>query len=318
MTSPVFTLNDGNKMPRLGFGTWRASVGTVKNAVIEAAKVGFRSFDCAYVYDNEKEVGEAFEELFTNGGFKREDFFIASKLWNVDHRPERVRPACEKTLKDLRLTYLDLYIMHKPVAYVPGEGNQPRDEKGKPKIDKVPVEVTWAAMEELVALKLVKSLGTSTFPIGILHNLLMGCKIKPVSNQVELHPFLHEDDLVEFCGQHGIFVVAFSPLARPGEAKNDFFNILKNETIVRIAAKYKKTPAQIALAWNLQRAPNIGVIPKSVTPSRIAENFQVYDFTLDADDLKEIGKLNRQFRFSRPKIQFGIGFLGDENYIDSL
>lgn len=208
--------------------------------------------------------------------------------------------------------------MHKPIAFIPGEGWVPKDEKGKYKYDKVPVEVTWAAMEELVSQKLVKSIGVSTFPVGILHNLLMGCKIKPVCNQVELHPFLHENDLIAYCAAEGIFVTAFSPLARPGEAGNPFFDILKNESIAKIAAKHSRTPAQIALHWNLQRAPNVGVIPKSVTPSRIQENVQVYDFGLDAEDMQEMSLLNRQYRFSRPKGSLGVGFLGDEHYLDAL
>lgn len=317
-TSQVFIQNNGFVMPRLGFGTFKSPRDTVRNAVLQAAKTGYRHIDCAAIYENEAEIGEAFEEMFTKLGYKREEFYITSKLWHVDHRPERVKVACEKTLKDLRLTYLDLYLIHKPLAFVPGEGNFPKDGNGKFKIDKVPVEATWRAMEELVALKLVKSIGTSTFPIGILHNLLMGCTIKPACNQVELHPFLHEDDLIEYCAAEGIIVTAFSPLAKAGESTNPSINILKNETLLKIATKHKKTPAQIALRWNLQRAPNIGVLPKSVTPARIAENFQVYDFSLDGEDMTEIATLNRQYRFSRPKVQFGVGFLGDEHYLDTI
>ncbi|KAH7821962.1 putative aldehyde reductase [Monocercomonoides exilis] len=303
---PMSTLKSGAKIPCVGLGTWEAPKGEVGNGIKSAIEAGYRHFDLAAVYGNEKECGEAFAEIFKSGIVKREDLWITSKLWNSEHRPERVLAACQKTLADLQLTYLDLYLIHWPVAHVPKDEPEQTDSRGFTKIDHVPIAATWAAMEELVAKGLVKHIGVSNFTVALLNDLLNSCKIQPEVNQIEMHPYNQQWDLVEYCQRQGIHCTAYSPLVRVGTVHGLPVNVMTDPVIGKIAEKHKKTPAQIAIRWQFQRMPNISVIPKSTKKERVIENFNVFDFALDDEDLKEIRALDRGFRVCQPIDFFGL------------
>lgn len=283
-------------MPILGLGTWRSEKGKVYESVKLALKIGYPHVDCAHVYDNEHEVGQALEESFASG-LKREDVFITSKLWNTYHEPHLVPKAIERTLSDLKLDYLDLYLIHWPVSFESGGSNFPKDGD-KFRFTDVPIEDTWKAMEELVKQGKTKSIGVSNFPIGILKKVLAIATIPPAVNQFESHPYLPCDELIAFCKQHNIHVTAYSPLGNPDWAKvtgSSFPGLLDNEVIQKIAKKHNKSTAHVLIRWHIER--EVIVLAKSTTPSRIESNLQVFDFKLDEDDLaaiNELGKVNQR------------------------
>ncbi|WP_404457420.1 aldo/keto reductase [Oceanobacillus kapialis] len=259
------TLNNGLKMPQLGFGVWQVPDEEATPAVEKALEVGYRSIDTAKVYANENGVGKA----IANKNIPREELFITTKVWNSDQGYENTLQAFDASLEKLGLDYVDLYLIHWPT----------------PKFDQY-VE-TYKALEKLYKDGRVKAIGVCNFNIDHLERLLDECEIVPVVNQVECHPYLQQAELKDFCDKHNIYLEAWSPLMQGGE-------VLNNKVVTDIAEKYSKTPAQVILRWHLQY--NNIVIPKSVTPSRIEENFDVFDFELSEADLEEIKGLDRNER----------------------
>ncbi|XP_059567880.1 aldo-keto reductase family 1 member D1 isoform X2 [Myotis daubentonii] len=255
-------LSDGNSIPIIGLGTYSepklTSKGSCKTSVKMAIDVGYRHIDGAYIYRNEDEVGEAIREKIAEGRVKREDIFYCGKLWSTHFEPERVRPYLEKTLKALQLDYVDLYIIEMPMALKPGDEFYPKDEYGNWLYHNSNLCATW---------------------------------------EVECHPYFTQRKLLEFCQQHDIVIVAYSPL---GTSRNPLWvnvsipPLLKDELLNSLGKKYNKTAAQVALRFNIQR--RIVVIPKSFNPKRIKENFQIFDFSLTEEEMKSVEALNKDVR----------------------
>lgn len=291
------SLNNNNKLPVIGLGTWASPKNLVGDAVKFAIqKAGYEHIDCASIYGNEAEIGPAFQEIFKH--FSREKVFITSKLWCNDHRSEDVLKACKKSLSDLKLDYLDLYLVHWDVAFKPGNETEPVDEDGYAIRENVSTKETWEAMEELVKKGLVKSIGVANFSVQSIIDLLSYCKIRPAVNQIELHPYNTQTQLLEFLNHEEIAVTAYSPLGTPGSIDQREPILINDETVSRISRKHKKTPAQILLAWGLQR--DTAVIPKSTNPQRISENVESLEIVLDQEDVNDLNALNRNYRFVDP------------------
>ena len=295
-------LNNRSEIPALGFGTLIPDPIETKKAVKTALEVGFRQFDCAERYRNEKEVGEAIKEVFKEGKIKREELFVGTKLWNNNHRPERVKPAFEASLKKLQLDYVDLYLIHTPFAFKPGEEQDPRDENGKVIYDEgVTLLDTWRALENLMDQGRCKAIGLSDIGLEKVQEIFESARIKPAVVQVESHPYLPQWDLLDFCKKKGIVLHAFAPLGHGIEPK-----LVEDPVITTISKRLKKTPAQVLLAWALQRGT--APITTSKNPNRIKENFDIS--ALPEDAMKEIREgINTQYRYN-PVTETGIpGFI---------
>jgi diketogulonate reductase-like aldo/keto reductase len=267
-------------IPAVGFGTLIPDPVAAKQAVKTALEVGFRHIDGAEAYRNEDVVGHALKEAFDDGIVRREELFVTMKLWNNNHRPERVKPAMEASLRRLQLDYLDGYLIHTPFAFQPGDEQYPKDEEGRPIYDTgVTLLETWRAMERLVDEGKCKSIGLSDIRLDKLQEIVANARIKPAVVQVECHPYLPEWDLLDFCSKHGIVLLAFAPLGHGMEPRLPDDPVLK-----AIARRVGKTPAQVALAWAVQRGT--AYLTTSTNPDHIRENFDISP--LPADALQEI------------------------------
>ncbi|MCM1323891.1 MAG: aldo/keto reductase [Acetobacter sp.] len=281
-------LNNETKMPILGLGTWKSELSDVYSAVRWALKLGYSHFDCAAVYNNEEAIGQAFADAMREDDLQREDIFVTSKLWNNMHKPEDVKPALQETLKRLKLEYLDLYLVHWPVAQKK-EAVMPLKPEDMLSLEEVPLSDTWGAMEELYNEGLCKAIGVSNFGSQKLTELMMTAEVNPMVNQVESHPYLPQNELLEFCKKNMIAMTAYAPLGSGSSI------MLEDETVRQIAEKNKATPAQVLLAWNMARG--VAVIPKAVNEQHLQENIASLNVTLDEADIAALSELNKNERF---------------------
>jgi len=316
-SSKTFKLNNGVIIPGVGFGTF-ASEGTkgdTYRAVSHALKVGYRHLDCAWYYQNEDEVGEAVRDfLAQNPSVKRSDLFITTKVWSHLHEPDEVKWSLENSLEKLQVDYVDLFLLHWPIAVEKDQKNMPKlGADGKYIIKKGLTEnpePTWRAMEELYAAGKARAIGVSNWTIPGLKKLLQIAKVKPAVNQIEIHPFLPNTELVEFCLSHGILPEAYSPLGSQDQAPNTGEKVRTNPALNEVAERSGNTLAQVLLAWGLRRG--YAVLPKSSTPSRINSNLQVP--TLSDADFEAVNKVaeGRHTRFVDMKDTFGYDVWADE------
>jgi alcohol dehydrogenase (NADP+) len=277
-------------MPALGFGTLIPDPAATRTAVANALKVGFRHFDCAERYRNEREVGEALQSGFAAGAVTRKEVFITTKLWNTNHRPERVGPAFDASCGRLGVHYVDLYLSHTPFAFQPGDNMEPRDQSGNIIYDQgVTLLETWKAMESLVDQGKCGAIGLSDIVLEKLTPLYEAARIKPAVVQVESHPYLPQTELLDFCQQKGIVLLAFAPLghgARPGP--------LEDPAVLAIAKQTSLTPAQVLLAWGIQRGT--AVLTTAKTLDRATENYNISEIPKSA--VEQINQIQTRLRLN--------------------
>jgi D-xylose reductase len=312
MDVATLRLANGDRLPAIGLGLWKIEKAKAAHTVDAAAACGYRHFDSAYDYGNEPETGEGLRGVLSSGACKREDLWVTSKLWNTYHEPKYVRPALEQSLKYLQLDYLDLYLIHFPIAlnyvsferYPPGWFFDPDAPQPRMEPIKVSIADTWRAMEDLVRAGLVRNIGVCNFNIALLRDLLSCAETAPAVLQVEMHPFLTQDKLVRFCREQGIAVTAFSPLGAASYYQigmaGEGDSALDQPAVTQIAIAHGKSPAQVLLRWGVQRGTS--VIPKSTRSERLRENISIFDFELSADEMSAITALNRNRRFNDPGV----------------
>jgi len=299
--------------PPVGLGLWKIERARTAGLVEEAIRTGYRHLDAAADYGNEAEAGAGIRAALGAGVCRRDELWVTSKLWNTYHHPHHVRPAAERSLRDLGVERLDLYLVHFPIAlrYVPFEERYPAGwihdpHAAAPRMEmvRVPLAETWGAMEELVSAGLVRHIGVCNYGTALLRDLLAQARIPPAVLQVELHPLLAQEPLLRFCREQGIAVTAFSPLGAPsylplGMARAEE-SLLEHPVVVEAARGVGRTPAQVLLRWGVQRGT--GVIPKTSRRERLAENLALFDFTLPAESMAAISALDRQRRFNDPGV----------------
>lgn len=308
-TNKYIKLNNGIEIPQIGFGCWKVKKETCAQQVYDAIKCGYRLFDGAMDYGNEKEIGEGISRALKEKIVTREELFIVSKLWNSYHHPDNVPKALHKVLSDLNLDYLDIFYIHFPIAqkFVPFEKKYPTGfycgENGW-EFENVSLASTWAAMEELVRKGLVKSIGISNFTGALIEDLLRGCKIKPQLLQIEHHPYLVQPRLIEWVQSQGIEVTGYSTfgpqsfveLNHPAVSK--CVPLFENPVITNIAEKHGVHASKVLLRWATQRG--ILVIPKSNKKERLINNLRINDFDLTDDEIAKISNLDINLRFNNP------------------
>ncbi|KAK4005156.1 hypothetical protein OUZ56_006877 [Daphnia magna] len=297
------TFWNGEKMPIVGLGTWLSSKEEIQTAVNAALEAGYRHIDTAYLYSNEDAIGEVLQQWIKSGKVKREELFIVTKLPMIGNRSENVERFLRKSLQNLRLDYIDLYLIHAPIGLTAKHDDDlfPMNADGFVVLDNdTDLVDLWKAMEKQVDAGLAKSIGLSNFNEEQIERIVKTARIKPANLQVELHAEFQQKSLRDFCHKHGITIVAYAPLGSPG--RNAFYtslgmavpglpDLIQNPVVVKIAEKYKKSTAQVLLRYLMQLG--LAVIPKSVTPARIHANFQVFDFDLTATDMAELGELDQ-------------------------
>lgn len=293
----TLTFKNGDKMPKTGLGTWKSEPGEVTNAVEHAVKSGYKHIDCAPIYQNEKEVGRGLKSGMQKAGVKRDKMWITSKLWNTEHQRERVIPALKQTLQDLQLNELDLFLIHWPVALKPGT-IFPKDPSDFYSLDEVPLQETWEGMQEALQAGLTKHIGVCNFGQNRLQ--LLGNAKKPVEmNQVELHPYLTQTELVKYCRENNIHMTAYSPLGSPDRSpkikKEDEPVLMQDDAVKEIAKRHNTSPALVLIAWSLSF--DRAVIPKSVTPKNIESNLTASDLALSPEEIETLNRLNKNYRY---------------------
>lgn len=315
MAAPIIKLNTGHPMPQVGFGLWKVDNATCADTVYNAIKVGYRLFDGACDYGNEKEAGEGVARAIKDGLVKREDLFLVSKLWNTFHDGDKVEPICRKQLADWGIDYFDLYIVHFPVAlkHVEPEVRYPPgwafDGKDDVQLSNASIQETWTAMESLVGKGLAKSIGISNFQGSLILDLLRYAKIRPATLQIEHHPYLVQPTLLKLAQAEGIAVTAYSSFGPQSfielewQKAKDTPVLFEHPVVTKIAEKYKRTPAQVLLRWSTQRG--LAVIPKSNNPERLQQNLDVNAFEMTPEELDSISGLDRQLRFNNPTDYLG-------------
>ncbi len=311
--SQALTLSTGDKLPSVGLGFWKVESSEAPALIQSAVDAGYRHFDCACDYGNEDAVGEGLQQVFQLGAVSRSDVWLTSKLWNTYHAAEHVRPALERTLRDLRVDTLDLYLIHFPIAqqfvpfetrYPPGWFTDPDTAEPKMESAKIPVQETWRAMETLVRDGLVRNIGVSNFNCSLIRDLLSSAEIRPAVLQIESHPYLTQEKLVRYCQQENIAVTAFSPLGAPsyvgiGMAEKDE-SVLNLPEVKAIAESHGKSPAQVVLRWGVQRGT--AIVPKTSKSERLKENIDLFNFELTNQEMQTIAGLNRNRRFNDPGV----------------
>jgi D-xylose reductase len=314
MASPTIKLSSGHEMPQVGFGLWKVANETAADTVYEAIKAGYRLFDGACDYGNEKECGEGVARAIKDGIVKREELFIVSKLWQSFHDVDRVEPITRKQLGDWGLEYFDLFLIHFPVAleYVDPEVRYPPgwfyDGEKEVRWSKTTNEQTWGAMEGLVEKGLAKSIGISNFQAQNIYDTLKYAKIRPATLQIEHHPYLQQPDLIRLAKKEGITVTAYSSFGPTGFIETDMDRakdaapLMEHNTIKELADKYGKTPSQILLRWATQRG--LAVIPKTSRPAIMAQNLDCTAFDIAEEDVKAIARMDLNLRFNQPNNYF--------------
>jgi D-xylose reductase len=308
-----FKLIGGDELPAVGLGLWKVGRQQAAQTVHDAIEAGYRHFDCACDYGNEAEVGEGLQRVLQSGACRRDELWVTSKLWNTYHAAEHVRPAIERSLADLRLEYLDLYLIHFPLAqrfvpfekrYPPGWFHDPDAAQPRVELANVPIAETWQAMEDLVRAGLVRNIGVCNFHPAQLRDLLTYAEIASAVLQVEMHPFLAQEKLLRFCKEQNIVVTAFSPLGAASYVSlgmaTERESALVQPVVREAAQRHGKTPAQVLLRWGVQRGT--AVIPKTTRPDRLRENLAIFDFELAADEVTAITALDRNRRFNDPGV----------------
>jgi D-xylose reductase len=309
MSQTYITLNNGIKIPQVGFGCWKVDNATATDQIYEAIKVGYRLFDGAMDYGNEKEIGEGFKKAINDGLVKREDLIVVSKLWNSFHDPKNVTIAINKVLSDLQLDYLDVFYIHFPIAqkFVPIEEKYPPGfycGSNGWEFENVPISETWKALENLVDLGKVKSIGISNFNGALIQDLLRSARIKPQLLQIEHHPYLVQPRLIKYANDNEIAVTAYSSFGPQSFIElnhpkvKDVVSLFNHDTINKIASNHNVSNSKILLRWATQRG--LLIIPKSNKKERLLENFTVNDFDLSQNEIDEISNLDIGLRFNDP------------------